>query len=108
MHMFLDHAIILSHEEADYIRKEGGSFDFDICASCDYAVNAIYDERHEEVIYIEDNIHGRPDEVLEGIKIGIEAAGGVPEVTEMVLILPKGEDPYSISAVTKAFREAVK
>lgn len=108
MHMFLDHAIILSHEEAEYIRKEGGSFDFDICASGDYAVNAIYDERHEEVIYIEDNIHGRPDEVLEGIKIGIEAAGGVPEVTEMVLILPKGEDPYSVSAVTKAFREAVK
>jgi hypothetical protein len=108
MYMFLIHAIVLSYEEAEYIRKEGGSFDFDICASGDYAVNAIYDERHEEIIYLEDNIHGRPDEVLEGIKIGIEAAGGVPEVEEMVIILPKGADPYSISAVTKAMWEAVK
>lgn len=107
MCIFLDHAIILSYDEAESIRKEGGSFDFDICASGDYAVNAIYDERHEEVLYVEDNIHGRPDEVLEGIKIGIEAMGGTAEVTEMVLILPKGEDPYSISAVTKAFRKAV-
>ena len=107
MYMFLIHAIVLSYEEAEYIRKEGGSFDFDICASGDYAVNAIYDERHEEIIYLEDNIHGRPDEVLEGIKIGIEAAGGVPEVEEMVVILPKGADPYSISEATKAIREAV-
>lgn len=108
MYIFLIHAIILSYDEAEEIRKIGGSFDFDVCASGDYAVNAIYDERHEEVIYIEDNIHGRPDEILEGIKIGIEAAGGVSEVEEMVVILPKGEDPYSVSAATKAIREAVK
>lgn len=108
MYVNLIHAIILSHDEAEDIRKEGGSFDFDICASGDYIVHAVYDKYNQEVIYLEDNIHGRPDEVLEGIEIGLRTASRLVSIQEMVLELPKGADPYSYTAVVQALREAVE
>ena len=108
MTVYLTHAIILTHEEAEDIRKEGGSFDFDDVSFGDYIVHAFYDEYHDEIIYLEDNIHGNPKDALEGIELGIRAGCGLLEITEKVIILPEGADPYKTSHVLKAIREAVK
>ena len=107
MTVYLTHAIILTHEEAEDIRKEGGSFEFGDVSFCDYIVHAFYDEYHDEIIYLEDNIDGNPRATFEGIELGIRAGCGLLEITEKVIILPEGADPYKTSHVLKAMRDAV-
>lgn len=108
MLIHITHAIVLTHEEAEDMRKRNESFDFDDVSFGDYIVHAFYCENTEELIYLEDNIPERPGETLEGFEIGITAAGGVMEVNEIVLILPEGANSCSHSHVLNALREVVK
>lgn len=100
--------IVLDHEEAEYIRKNNESMDWDILASGDYVVHAIYDETNDEIIYLNDNIHGHPDTIIDGAEIGIRCCGATMTSEEKVVILAEGECAYNYAHVLKAIWETVK
>jgi len=107
MNIHIIDTIILSHQEAEYIIKGNGSFAFDVCASADYAVHALYNETNDEVLYLEDNIHGNPSDTLDGIEIGLNAAGINMTKDEMVVVLPEDKYEYNVSHVLSAIRDAI-
>jgi hypothetical protein len=100
--------IVLTHEEAEDIIKNNESMEWDDLACGDYVVHAIYDETNDEIIYLNDNIHGHPDSIIEGAEVGIRCCGATMTSEEKVVILVKGECAYNYAHVLKAIREAVK
>lgn len=100
--------IVLTHEEAEDIVKNNESMEWDYLASGDYVVHAIYDETNDEIIYLNDNIHGHPDSIIDGAEVGIRCCGATMTSEEKVVILAKGECAYNHAHVLKAIREAVK
>jgi hypothetical protein len=108
MNINLIDVIVLDHDEAEYIRKNNESMEWDILASGDYVVHAIYDETNDEIIYLNDNIHGHPDTIIEGAEVGIRCCGATMTSEEKVIVLVEGECAYNYSHVLRAIREAVK
>jgi hypothetical protein len=108
MNINLIDVIVLDHDEAEYIRKNNESMEWDILASGDYVVHAIYDETNDEIIYLNDNIHGHPDTIIEGAEVGIRCCGATMTSEEKVIVLAEGECAYNYSHVLRAIREAVK
>lgn len=108
MNIHLIDVIVLDHEEAESIRKNNESMEWDYLASGDYVVHAIYDETNDEIIYLNDNIHGHPDTIIEGAEVGIRCCGATMTSEEKVVILAEGECAYNHTHVLKAIREAVK
>ena len=100
--------IVLTHEEAEDIKKYNEPMEWDYLASGDYIVHAIYDETNDEIIYLNDNIHGHPDSIIDGAEVGIRCCGATMTSEERVIILPEGDCAYNYSHVLKAIREAVK
>ena len=100
--------IVLTHEEAENIKKYNESMEWDYLASGDYVVHAIYDETNDEIIYLNDNIHGHPDSIIDGAAVGIRCCGATMTSEERVIVLPEGDCAYNYSHVLKAIREAVK
>jgi hypothetical protein len=108
MNINLIDIIVLDHEEAESIRKNNESMEWDILARGDYVVHAIYDETNDEIIYLNDNIHGHPDTIIEGAEVGIRCCGATMMSEEKVVILAEGECAYNYSHVLRAIRETVK
>lgn len=100
--------IVLTHEEAKDIVKNNESMEWDYLASGDYVVHAIYDETNDEIIDLNDNIHGHPDSIIDGAEVGIRCCGATMTSEEKVIVLPKGDCAYNYTHVLKAIREAVK
>lgn len=65
----------------------------------DYAVTAIMVE--ENLVFLDDNIHSRPDDFLEGVVIGLECFFSL-EITKEVLLLDEGIYEYSETKVQEA------
>ena len=108
MNINLIDIIVLTLDEAEDIRKNNESMKWDILASGDYVVHAIYDETNDEIIYLNDNIHGHPDTIIEGAEVGIRCCGATMTSEEKVVILAEGECAYNHAHVLKAIRETVK
>ena len=100
--------IVLTHEEAEDIKKYNEPMEWYYLASGDYIVHAIYDETNDEIIYLNDHIHGHPDSIIDGAEVGIRCCGATMTSEERVIILPEGDCAYNYSHVLKAIREAVK
>ena len=75
MNINLIDVIVLDYYEAKDINENKESMDWDILASGDYVVHAIYDETNDEIIYLNDNIHGHPDSIISGAEVGIRCCG---------------------------------
>ena len=107
MNINLIDVIVLTHEEAEDIVKNNESMEWDALASCDYAVHAIYDETNDEIIYLNDNIHGHPDSIIDDAAVGIRCCGATMTSEQMVVVLHEGECAYNHTHVLNAIREAV-
>lgn len=108
MNINLIDVIVLTHEEAEDITKNNEPMEWDYLASGDYVVHAIYDETNDEIIYLNDNIHGHPDTIIDGAEVGIRCCGATMTSEERVVILAEGECAYNHAHVLKAIRETVK
>jgi hypothetical protein len=104
MNINLIDVIVLDYEEA----KSVDSMYWDILASGDYVVHAIYDETNDEIIYLNDNVHGHPDAIIGGAEVGIRCCGATMTSGELVIVLREGECSYNHTHVLRAIREAVK
>lgn len=107
MNINLIDVIVLDYEEAEDIVKNNESMEWDILASGDYVVHAIYDETNDEIIYLNDNIHGHPGSIIDGAAVGIRCCGATMTSEQMVVVLHEGECSYNHTHVLNAIREAV-
>lgn len=107
MNINLIDVIVLTHEEAEDIKKNNESFEFYYLASGDYVVHAIYDETNDEIVYLNDNIHGHPDTIISGAEVGIRCCGATMTSEEMVIALPEKQCAYNHSHVLSAIREVL-
>lgn len=107
MNINLIDVIVLDYEEAEDIVKNNESMEWDILASGDYIVHAIYDETNDKIIYLNDNIHGHPDSIIDGAAVGIHCCGATMTSEQMVVVLHEGECSYNHTHVLNAIREAV-
>ena len=107
MNINLIDVIVLSYEEAKDIVKNNESMEWDYLASGDYVVHAIYDETNDEIIYLNDNIHGHPDSIIDGAAVGIRCCGATMTSEQMVVALNEGECSYNHSHVLSAIREVL-
>lgn len=73
--------------------------DYDYWQDSDYAVTAIMIE--ESLVFLDDNMHNRPDKILEGIVVGLEKFFPL-EIIEDVLLLDRGVYEYSKVKVQEA------
>lgn len=79
--------------------------DYDYWQDSDYAVTAIMIE--ESLVFLDDNIHNRPDEFLEGVVIGLEKFFPL-EIIKDVLLLDRGVYEYSKVKIQEAIYEKWK
>ena len=100
--------IVLEHDEAEDIIKNNESMEWYYLASGDYVVHAIYDETNDKIVYLNDNIHGHPDTIIDGAEVGIRCCGATMTSEKKVVILAKGECAYNHALVLRAIHEAVK
>lgn len=98
----LIYAIILNADEYD----EGLTF-YD--AGCgDYIYHALFDLEGDRCIYHEDNMHGYPDEFLNGVVAGVELAGDELKIVEALVFLNEGERDYCFIDICSGIRRWIK
>lgn len=81
--------------------------DWDYLASGDYVVHAIYNENDDEIIYLNDNIHGHPNTIIDGAEVGIRCCGATMTSEQMVVALSEGQSSYNHNHVLSAIREVL-
>lgn len=96
------HAIILNADEYDE------SLTFDDARYDDYVTNAFFDVDGDACLFHNDNVHGNPDAFLAGLEAGIEVAGDVPDIVELLLFLNDDEQDTNYIDVCTAIRRWIE
>ena len=77
----------------------------DVCQD-DYRVIVIYGENKRQILYAEDNIHGRPFDVYEGILQGLRYAEKNIWVETHTIYVPNGKT-YNYNLIKEKFEREV-
>lgn len=96
------HAIVLNADEYD----EGLTFDDAGCG--DYIYHALFDLEGDHCIYHEDNMHGNPENFLDGLVHGIALCGDYPNIVEALVFLNDNERDYCFIDVCSGIRRWIK
>lgn len=102
---------VVPYEQWMFIKNKGSEEeknqmnDFDYWQEYDYAVTAIMVE--ESLVFLDDNIHNRPSDVLNGIVLGLEKFFPV-DTFEDVLLLSQDIYEYNETKVQNAIYEKWK
>lgn len=75
---------------------------FDDVDGDDYLVYCIYDRESDTIIFLNDNMHDHPDDVLRGFLYGLQVAGQESKVIEEALYINNNERPYDWDCVRAA------
>ena len=83
--------MLIPFEKAENFIETGkiNSYDLNLIKEDDHIFHAIYDQTNDKIWYLENERHGSPGAILEGIEYGIRSCGATLNYIEKVIILPK-------------------
>lgn len=105
--MILLHALLVPEEQYNAEDEEMRD-NFDWWASGDYVVNVLYDATIDRVVYHEDNVHGHPDDFIEGYTHCLRNRGLPLDVHKAVIVLPQRVNEYNYIEICPYVRDSIE